>query len=183
MVLYGRTEVLFFEWPQNGDPTTERADLYTLTLQSIDLDLLAGAAMHYVDDQETMTYLLRAAERLRSDKSQGFVLVTSEGVPVNFCWVSDYENFYMFELDYKLKAPSPNSVMFFDCWTPHSARGNGYYGKTIAAVASQLSSAGKLPWIFSVDTNVSSLRGVEKSGFERRFSLIRKRLLFMNRVV
>src|SRR5277367_1636272 len=41
----------------------------------------------------------------------------------------------------------------------------------IAALALQLHAEGKDPWIFSAITNISSLRGVEKAGLERRFSL------------
>jgi CelD/BcsL family acetyltransferase involved in cellulose biosynthesis len=179
--LVGQSEVLFFEWP--GGAFDGRRLPPSLTLQTLDLELLAVAAMHYVDEPETLTYLLRAAKRLRSNQSQGFALVTAEGIPAHFCWVSDFENFYMSELDHKLKAPSADSVLVFDCWTPAAVRGHGYYGMAISRVASQLQASGKRPWIFSAATNVSSVRAVEKTGFVHRFSMTRRRFLFMSKVV
>jgi CelD/BcsL family acetyltransferase involved in cellulose biosynthesis len=181
--LFGRSEVLFFEWPPNGISRLRHATLNSLTLQLLDLDLLAVATMRYVDEPETLAYLLRSAARLDSEQGRGFALVTGEGVPVHFCWVTDFEGFYMSELDHKPTAPSPDSVMLFDCWTPDSVRGHGYYSLAISDLASQLWRSGKCPWIFSAAANISSVRGVEKAGFVRRFSLVRKRKLFLSKVV
>lgn len=180
--LFGQSEVFFFEWSRNDVPRGEPMTVRSFTVQPVDLELLAAAVMRYIDEQETLDYLLRAANRLRSKGSQGFALVTAEDVPVHFCWVSDFESFYMAELDHKLKAPSSDSVLLFDCWTPGSVRGHNYYGAAISRVASRLRASGKIPWIFSATTNVSSLRGIEKAGFVRRFSLLRKRWLFMSKV-
>jgi CelD/BcsL family acetyltransferase involved in cellulose biosynthesis len=179
--LVGQSGVLFFEWP--GGAFDGRRLPPSLMLQKLDLELLAVAAMHYVDEPETLTYLLRAAKRLRSNQSQGFALVTAEGTPAHLCWASDFENFYMSELDHRLKAPSADSALVFDCWTPASVRGHGYYGMAISRVASELQASGKRPWIFSAAANVSSIRAVEKTGFVHRFSLTRKRSLFMSKVV
>jgi O-antigen/teichoic acid export membrane protein len=65
-------------------------------------------------------------------------------------------------------------VLLFDCWTPPSQRGQGYYGLCICKVAGQLLEQGKRPWIFSAASNRSSLRGIERSGFIPRFSLKRR---------
>jgi hypothetical protein len=69
--------------------------------------------------------------------------------------------------------------MIFDCFTPASARGHGFFADAIAALARQLHSEDKAPWIFGAATNQASLRGIEKSGFTYRFSLGRKRVLFL----
>jgi hypothetical protein len=37
--------------------------------------------------------------------------------------------------------------------------------------------SGIRPWIFSASRNVASIRGLEEAGFERRYSLIRRRLM------
>jgi CelD/BcsL family acetyltransferase involved in cellulose biosynthesis len=180
--LFGQREVLFFQFAKTGSLGSVRSP-DSVTLQPLDLDLLAVAALNYSDDQETLGYLVRAAERLGATGTRGFGFVTSEGIPVHFCWVADFEGFYMSELSHRLGAPSPDSVLLFDCWTPGSMRGRGYYGRAISRVADRLETLGKAPWIFSAATNVSSVRGVEKSGFEQRFSLIRKRTMFLSRVV
>jgi CelD/BcsL family acetyltransferase involved in cellulose biosynthesis len=177
---FGRQEVLFFEWPKRAGDTGVNQP--ALTLQKIDLNLLALAAMHYVEDSETAAYLLRSAERLRAGGSIGWALISDAGVPVHFCWATEFEGFHMAELDHRLSAPTPSSMLLFDCWTPVAVRGRGYYGEAISEVASRLATDGKEPWIFSAVTNRSSISGVEKAGFQRKFSFIRKRFLFWSSV-
>ena len=67
------------------------------------------------------------------------------------------------------------AAIIFDCWTPQSARGHGYYGVAIALLASQLAMEGTRPWIFSATTNESSMRGIAKAGFVHRYSMVRRR--------
>jgi len=163
------SEVMFFE----GTATqSQRADL---RLQPLTFKLLATAAMEYEAEPGTLEYILRAAERLNSGCADGFALTTLEGVPLHFCWASQFQGFHMAELRQTLDEPAPGSVLIFDCWTPLSQRGQGYYGQSIANVAGQMLEMGKHPWIFSAANNASSLRGIEKNGFIPRFSLKRKR--------
>jgi CelD/BcsL family acetyltransferase involved in cellulose biosynthesis len=163
------SEVTFFE---GATTQSQRADL---RLQPLSFNLLATAAMQYEAELGTLDYILRAAKRLNSGCADGFALTTLEGVPLHFCWASQFQGFAMTELRQALEEPAPASVLLFDCWTPLSQRGQGYYGECIAKVAGQMLEKGKHPWIFSAASNVSSLRGIEKSGFIPRFSLKRKR--------
>ena len=179
--LFGETNVMFFEWP--GGIFNVAPAFGGCVLRALDLDLLALAAMHHVDEPETLTYLLRAADRLGSGESRGFALVTAEGVPVHFCWASKFEDFHVLGLNHTLKGPSADSTLLFDCWTPASARGRGYCGMAISRVASQLWTEGKQPWILSAATSGSVVRGIQKAGFAHRFSLTRKRFLFTGKVV
>ncbi len=68
--------------------------------------------------------------------------------------------------------------MIFDCYTPASVRGHGFFAAAIAALANQLHAQGKAPWIFGAATNRASLRGIEESGFTHKFTLGRKRTFF-----
>ena len=88
----------------------------------------------------------------------------------------------MAELNQVLKEPAAGSVLLFDCWTPASERGRGHYGLCASLVALRMFEARRRPWIFSAATNVSSLRGLEHAGFVRRFSLVRKKRLLLNRI-
>ncbi len=163
------SEVMFFE----GTATqSQRADL---RLRPLSFKVLATAAMQYEAEPGTLDYILRAAKRVNSGHADGFALTSLEGVPLHFCWVSQFQGFHMAELRSALEEPASGSVLLFDCWTPLSQRGQGYYGQCIAKVASQMLENGKHPWIFSAASNASSLRGIEKSGFIPRFSLKRKR--------
>jgi CelD/BcsL family acetyltransferase involved in cellulose biosynthesis len=166
----GANEVMFFEWA-GPEPVP-----HGFALQPLSLRLLANAAMAYEADSDTLNYLLRGAQRLSSGRDEGFALTTPEGIPVHFCWVSRFEGFTMSELHLQLREPAAQAVLLFDCWTPQSQRGQGYYGVSISNVAARLIDKGKRPWIFSGAMNVSSLRGIEKGGFVLRFSLKRRKL-------
>jgi CelD/BcsL family acetyltransferase involved in cellulose biosynthesis len=177
--LWTRDEVLFYEWqgcpaapPVSGD----------VKLRPLALDQLARAASAYVDDSETLTYLLRSTRRLREGTAEGFVLVDARGTPLHFAWVTGFAGFFLAELNTKVEAACPEAVLLFDCWTPAAARGHGHYSSAIRQIANQVRGEGKRPWIFSAATNAASVRGIEKAGFQRRYSLVRQRVFNLQRV-
>jgi len=176
--IFSSTEVVFSRWAGEKQPIMEG-----LTLRPLDLETLSTAAMTYADDDETITYLLRAAQRLtaRKEEACGFVLFAEE-TPVHFCWVSDFEGFSMDELKVRLVAPSSDAVLIVDCWTPGAVRGKGYYGQALAALAARYLPQSRTPWIFSVAANQASIRGIEKTDFQRAYSLVRRKSLFSGAV-
>jgi len=174
--LFAFEVVHFFDWPASEE---NAGGCSGLSLRRLDDDIVGDAAIHYQDDRATLRYLIRCAQRLRAEGDGGFALLTAEGTAVHFCWVKHFEGFEMAELGRTLNAPSADAVMIFDCFTPIAARGQGFFADAIAALARQLHSEGKAPWIFGAATNLESLRGIEKSGFTRRFSLGRKRIFFV----
>jgi CelD/BcsL family acetyltransferase involved in cellulose biosynthesis len=181
--LHGPSEFFFLQWsPQELFPGRDFSK-QSIMIRPIDLDLLATAAMHYVEDPETLTYLLHAADRFCSGENQGFVLVTGDGLPLHFCWVTDFEKFCAKELNHPMKAPSADGALIVDGWTPISVRGRGYYREAIAGVASHLQALGKSTWISISANNRAALRGAEKAGFLKVFSLFQKRRWFASRVI
>jgi len=96
--------------------------------------------------------------------------------------VTAFDGFFLAELNAKVDAPAAVCVLLFDCWTPVSARGHGYYGQTVSRIAKRVRDQGKNPWIFSAASNVASVRGLEKAGFQRRYSLVRQRTLGWQRI-
>jgi CelD/BcsL family acetyltransferase involved in cellulose biosynthesis len=172
--LFARDEVFFYELIRNQPFSESNA----LSLSRIDLDLLATAAMQYADDEGTLAYLLRCAKRLRIEEYAGFALLNSDGQAVHFTWAGPFGGFHWAELDSTLPAPSPDAVVLFDSWTPVSQRGRGYYAPTLAQVAERIQQQGKRAWGFSAATNSSSIRGLEKMGFPRRFSMVRRKFLW-----
>jgi CelD/BcsL family acetyltransferase involved in cellulose biosynthesis len=171
-------EVRFFEWAAGRTYAKEPRGI---ELKAFDSVLLGAAAIYYADDPSTLAYLLRSAQRIRADQDRGFVLLNAEGTPLHFLWAKEFEGFNMAELDRVLHAPSADAMMIFDCYTPASVRGRGYFADAIAALADLLRSEDKEPWIFGATTNQPSLRGIEKSGFTYKFTLDRKKFLFFQR--
>jgi hypothetical protein len=139
--------------------------------------------MQNENDDGTLAYLLRCAEHLRNKEWTGFALVNHEGEFLHFTWAGPFENFHWSELDSNLDPPAPQSLILFDSWTPVSQRGRGYYAPTIAVVADKARAEGKRAWGFSASTNIASVRGLEKAGFKRQFSVMRYRVLWWQRVV
>jgi len=173
--LWSESEVWFLEW--HGPVVSDSRASSSVTLAPLDLNQLASAASRYVDDQSTLAYLLRSASRLRDGNAEGFGLVDGNGALLHFAWVTAFDGFFLSELNAKIDGPSAGCMMLFDCWTPVSARGHGYYGQTVSRIARRIRDKGKSPWIFSAASNVASMRGLEKAGFQRRYSLVRQRVL------
>jgi CelD/BcsL family acetyltransferase involved in cellulose biosynthesis len=174
---WSQTEVFFYEW--NGPAPANRGDW---ELRPLDLNQLANAAEQYADDESSLAHFLRSAQRLRAKNAKGFALIDAKGIPVHFAWISAFEGFLLDELNAKVESPSPEAELLFDCWTPVAERGHGYYGRAIGLIANQVRSAGKRPWIYSAATNTASVRGIEKAGFERRYSLVRQKVFNLQRI-
>jgi CelD/BcsL family acetyltransferase involved in cellulose biosynthesis len=176
-----RDEVLFYELT-NAEPAL--LELEDVRLNMIDLNTLAAAAMQNANDEATLAYLLRCSQRLRMEPlSHGFALTNRDGDFLHFTWEGPFEGFHWSELDCSLPSPAPDSVILFDCWTPASQRGRGYYALMLGLVAYRARQAGKRAWVFSASTNASSVRGLEKGGFRRCFSVFRYRLLWWQKIV
>ncbi len=176
-LLFWQEEVFFFE---ASAPAGESPDKQQLV--PISLDLLADVAMQCFDDDQTLAYLVRAAARLNAGTAQGFTLLDGHGRIVHLAWVTSFAGFFLDELQHTLDCPDPDRVMLFDCWTPVSSRGKGYYAETIRRVAQLKLVEGKRPWIFSAASNSSSLSGIAKSGFQFRHSLVTRTLLGLHTV-
>ena len=176
-LLWLRTEVFFYEF---GGAVPE--NIGSSQLQELNLNDLAIATSQNVDDPPTLDYLVRAASRLRRQEAEGYALVDAGGRLLHFAWATKFNGFFLSELNAKIEAPSADCVMLFDCWTPAAARGHGFYGQTIALIANDLEQKGKRPWVFSASSNMASIRGVQKAGFLRRYSLERQRFLGWQRV-
>lgn len=170
-------KVLFFE-----KATSRLGPNANVRICPITFKLLGQAVSEYADDPETLSYLLRSAARLKSQESSGFAAIHENGMAVHFCWVRQFEDFYVRELNRKLSAPSPDSRLIFDCWTPVSVRGNGYYPATIAKVAGDLVPSARV-WIFASEASSASLRGIRKAGFVERFSVTLRRSGLQKRAV
>jgi CelD/BcsL family acetyltransferase involved in cellulose biosynthesis len=176
--LWGQTEVLFYE--RSGSVPHDVGDL---KLRSLDLNQLASAAMEHVEDNSTLAYLMRSAQRLSSGDSEGFALVDAAGRFLHFAWATPFDGFFVPDLNSKVNSPSPDSLMLFDYWTPAAARGRGWCGHAIELIADRQNAQGIRTWISCAATNPSAIRGIEKAGFRRRYSLVRKRTLWWHKVL
>jgi len=178
---FSREEVFFYDLTNPNGALPESDELF---LKTIDFDLLADAAMQNANDEGTLAYLLRCARRLRMEPdSVGFALTNPAGEFLHFTWAGPFENFYWSELSSRLPSPSHGSMVLFDSWTPVSQRGRGYYGPTLSRVVARIRREGKRAWGFSASTNTSSVRGLEKAGFQRCFSVFRYRCLWWQKIV
>jgi hypothetical protein len=137
--------------------------------------------MRYSEDRETLDYLLRSAQRFRSPAHAGFALLGEDGIAQHFAWVAPYQGFAIPELEEVLRAPSPESVMIFSCWTPREVQGQELFGCTIQQLAARLSAEGKDVWIFSA-ADPASRNAIENAGFRMQSSLVKRRVLWWSRM-
>ena len=175
--VFSQQEVLFFEWSGKSSPGIKPLQAASSKLQFIDLEILAIAAMNYEDDEETLTYLLRAATRLRGP-ARGLALLTDTGVPFHFCWLNNGEETCEPEWAQYVKRLAPNAVLLYDNWTPSGARKHNIYDQALPCIASHLHAEGKVPWICSLAADVAFVRKLKEAGFVQAFSLKQRNLLF-----
>jgi hypothetical protein len=164
-----REEVLLFESPEIA-----ARDLQNVQLIPLIREHLVEGSITNANDPPTLRYLMRCANRLSHPGAAGFVLKDETGRPIHFLWIDNFDGFRLAEIQHNIEPSSSNAAMIFDCWTPTSDRGLGYYATAIRQAAADLRREGRAAWIFSGATNASSLRGILKAGFEYRFSFIRR---------
>jgi hypothetical protein len=152
----------------------QRDDGAELTLVPLSMKQLALTAIKYESDRETLEYVQRSAARLRCGGNEGFSLLDSEGVPAYICWVAPFHGFKVPGLKHTLVEPAPNSAMLFDFWICDSQSSRS--AQFSALIAAHTSQAGRRPWIC---TDRENLARFESAGFVPRFSLIKKKKLFL----
>ena len=82
-----------------------------------------------------------------------------------------------YELGPDCQWPLPEkSPVIYDCWTAHEARGKGLYPKVLMQLSNRLLDNYPSVWIYCLDSNLASRRGIEKAGFKYRGTLTRTRL-------
>jgi hypothetical protein len=143
-------------------------------LVPLSMKLLAGAAIQYENDPETLEYVQRSAARLRLG-NEAFALLDAEGSPVHICWVAPFDGFQVPGLKHTLAEPAPHSAMLFDPWTCDSQRSRS--AQFTAIITGCVSQRGQQPWIC---TDRQHLALFEAAGFVPRFSLIKRKKLFLS---
>ncbi|MDD2884490.1 MAG: hypothetical protein PHT48_05540 [Dechloromonas sp.] len=61
-----------------------------------------------------------------------------------------------------------HSTLIYDCWTAPTARGLGIYPHILALLQQQLLNKAPEVWIYCLQQNKASRRGIEKAGFTLR---------------
>jgi CelD/BcsL family acetyltransferase involved in cellulose biosynthesis len=170
-------EVSFYEWQATGARTSSEQEIRRLSLED-----LASAACQYPNEPLTLDYLLRSAARLREGRAHAYGLADRTGRFLHFAWTTDFAGFALTELNAKVDAPSPDAVILFDSWTPLAARCHGYFTQAIEQIANIVREQGKSVWMFSPAANTAAIKGIERAGFEYRYSLVRQRIFGWQRI-
>ena len=140
---------------------------------------LARAAIDNAEDHATLEYLMRCGQRLRKGHAAGYFLQdTRTQVALHFLWVAPYDGFQLSEINTTLESKDPGAAMIYDCWTPVSQRGHGWYTAAIRLAADHLQKQQKRAWIFSAAKNAASVRGIVAAGFEYRYSMLSRKTPF-----
>ena len=171
-VVFSRDEVYFFEGPPSAssEPTN-------LSLQAIDLNALADAAMKFSTDESTLAYLVRCAPRLRQG-SWGFALKDSEGQPVHFAWMAAFDGFLRQKWRGNLHA-ADDALLLYDSWTPGPLRRRGFYTRSLESIARTTAAEGKSLWTLSRSANSAA---IARARFQLRYSLVRTKVLWWQRI-
>lgn len=170
--LWSEEEILLFEWVGSVLP-----DLGLGRVEKLDLNQLAAATLQSFDHNATLRYLLRAAARLREKNVEGYGFADSDGLFVSFGWVGTFDSVFFQELGVKIQAPSEDGVVLFDCWTPVRIGGDATIEQLSRLIAERMREKGKKTWTFGAVSNAFLIQGLERVGFQARYSLVRRQVL------
>ncbi|HEY1802779.1 MAG TPA: GNAT family N-acetyltransferase [Terriglobales bacterium] len=172
-------EIALFEWSESSTGRSHSVSP-SFRLAQMTWDGLAETAMQHSDDPDALEYLKRSARRLRSSKRkdvQGYVLVSETGEELHYLWAADFSGFQLSEIHYSLQ-PIADASMIFDCWTPKPLRSKHYYRIAVECLGQELRRQQRSAWIFSGKRNLPSLRALQNSRFEYRYSLLRRKFVY-----
>jgi hypothetical protein len=71
--------------------------------------------------------------------------------------------------------------VIYDCWTPPDLRGRGYYPVALNRMAVKLLEQYSQVWIYTVETNVASVKGIQKAGFRLALRHVRTKCIGVER--
>jgi len=168
-LLWSETEIVFLEW--NGSTATGSG---AAKLETLNLNQLASAAARKVDDESALRYLLRSASRLRERRAEAFGSIDRERILLDCAWVAPFGGFFLPELNSRVDSPSPDCVIVFDNWRSDNRPGPA---SIMGMIAERMRDQGKRTWTYSLASDVSLIRSLEKGGFQARYSLTRRRIL------
>jgi hypothetical protein len=163
--LWSEVEVAVFRFPGPNQPEADPPGYSPLQAVAMDWHVLAASALRYADDPATLGFLLRAAHRLRAG-GEGFAGTTNDGTFAHFAWLAAFQGFWIDEIGAALPGMRADADVVYDCWTPPSQRGCGYYSTMIRALANMSMARGREAWIFTTTDNAPSLRAIQTAGFE-----------------
>jgi hypothetical protein len=166
------TEVVFYEWCGKSLEAAE-----DIQFRLLGVNHLADAAAQYSEDPPTLNRLLRYAQRLRSGLYQVAALIDAQGRFLHFACSTGLNQFFLSEWDSKINGLAQNAVVIFDGWTPSSQADRGYAELGLELIASQAKAKEQFPWTFIDAERTLSPLVLEKAGFLRRFTIIRRRIL------
>jgi hypothetical protein len=88
-----------------------------------------------------------------------------EDTIASYAWCVRGREFFVSDLNQTLKL-APDQVYLSDCYTTHPWRGRGLYPTVLRSAMWHVSQEGaREAFIVASDTNLASIRGIEKAGF------------------
>lgn len=112
----------------------------------------------------SLDMLLNQECRNRFEKGSQMIVALSKGVWVSYGWIALEGEFWIAEIDKLINInASSNNAVLFDFATREEYRGHGYYPELLKYILSQPYYIVK-SLIYCYDSNISSVRGIEKAG-------------------
>jgi hypothetical protein len=101
---------------------------------------------------------------------------------VNLGWVGPRTALAAAEVGRRFSVPFTGLLpVIYDCWTPPEFRGRGYYPIALDRMAVRLLQDYSQVWIYTLETNVASRKGIQKAGFRLSLRHVRTRFIGIER--
>jgi CelD/BcsL family acetyltransferase involved in cellulose biosynthesis/GNAT superfamily N-acetyltransferase len=160
--IFGKESCLIYRLPLDG-VSCHNTPEYGLRIQKVSVPeaIKFVCRLHQCDSPAIWGDLLRR-ELQGAECYGGFI----DGELIHTSWVGNQQNFLISEIGETLDLKE-GECCIFDCNTLPEYRGRGVYPQTLMYIAQRKKISGfNFLYIYTFSSNLSSIRGIEKTGFE-----------------
>jgi len=127
------------------------------------------------DDQDMLEELYKLYPEVLcfkrwSENSELFCLINQNKIPCSYGWININRKHYMGEIDKNIVFKT-ETVFIYDCITPVTFRGLGYYPSLIRQLSILYSQYSV--FIYTLSNNIASQKGIKKAGFVETHRMVR----------
>lgn len=135
----------------------------TDSIVRLDLESLAKAVMRYESDAVAKKYFLQVAPHLSEAGMEGLAVLDSQGIAVEFCWVSPMDKSVLNEIGFSDRANEVSLIS--EIFIVGRERSTPDSGTVIAAAFERIVEQGRHPWAAVVAGDEGMQRVLEQFGF------------------
>lgn len=167
-LIYHKVTVLFFKRDKSSLKNGAANDI-SIDIERVSLEKYQAQAVQY-------EWLLNKVEEAKTRFDDGhdvYFFFDKSPALIHVAWVRTLP---FVEAEFELKKGArinlaASEPTIYDVWTPDEQRGKGHYKKALSKLTDELLLQHANVWIYCLETNTASSRGILQTGFELQRSM------------